>query len=127
MEIERTRAEHRRLSEQIVEGDQYSEPVTVTGIDNKEHQVDIYVVNDEDFRACLHETNLSDMSGKGLQENALKGMDFLAALAKKATRDPELTKFTDSNGVATIANKALQLRTIPKPSSDSSADSTQES
>ncbi len=121
-EILATRAEHKRLSEMITLGTEYSEIVTVLGTDKKEHAVNVYPLSDQALKDVLVEAG-AELADIGNREKVVSNLKLLQVVAVKATRDPDICKFLMPLQSLPIALKAFELSGLtegPKPDSSSS-------
>jgi hypothetical protein len=104
-EILKTRAEHKRLSEMIVQGISHHETVRVRGADGQEYEVEARAVNDEEFiEACARAA--IPMSEKIDFGSNLK---LMAALAALVADDPKLAKVLKPLESLKIGTKILEL------------------
>jgi len=121
-EILATRAEHKRLSEMIPLGTEYSELVTVQGIDKKDHAVKVYPLSDQALNEVLT-TSGADLADIGKREKVVSNLKLLQLVAVKATKDPHICEFLMPLQSLPIALKAFELSGLtegPKPESTSS-------
>jgi len=109
--LERREA-HRKLSEIILAGTEYSEKVVVKGIDGKDYEVTVYAVSDEDYRRAI---KIAGMDSKELLDrNAVLAHWGLAnALAPIATRDPEICKVIKPAQSFRILEKVIAISDFP--------------
>jgi riboflavin biosynthesis pyrimidine reductase len=117
-----TRAEHKRLSEMIPAGTEYSETVTVLGIDKKDHAVKVHPLSDQALKEVLVEAG-AELSDIGDRKKIVSNLKLLQLVAGKATGDPEICKFLMPLQSLPIALKAFELSGLteaPKPESSSS-------
>ena len=116
------RAEHKRLSEMIPLGTEYSETVTVLGIDKKDHAVKVYPLSDQALRDVLVEAG-AELADIGDRKKVVSNLKLLQLVATKATRDPEICKYLMPLQSLPIALKAFELSGLtegPKPESSAS-------
>ena len=116
------RAEHKRLSEMIAFGTGYWEPVTVRGVDKKDHEVKVYPLSDEALKDVLVEAG-AEFADIGDQKKVVSNLKHLQLVAVKATRDPDICKYLMPLQSLPIALKAFELSGLtegPKPESSSS-------
>lgn len=121
-EVLETRAEHKRLSEMIPAGTEYSEIVTVQGIDKKDHTVKIYPLSDQALKDVLMEAG-AELADIGDREKVVSNLKLLQLVAAKATKDPDICKFLMPLQSLPIALKAFELSGLtegPKPESSPS-------
>jgi hypothetical protein len=121
-EILATRAEHKRLSEIIVLGTEYSEIVSVQGIDKKNHDVKVYPLSDQALKDVLMEAG-AELADIGDRKKVVSNLKLLQLVAVKATRDPDICKYLMPLQSLPIALKAFELSGLtegPKPESSSS-------
>jgi hypothetical protein len=121
-EILTTRAEHKRLSEMIPLGTEYSESVTVRGIDNKDHAVMVYPLSDKALNEVLTASG-AELADIGKREKIVSNLKLLQLVAVKATKDPNICEFLMPLQSLPIALKAFELSGLtesPKPESTSS-------
>lgn len=111
-EVLERREAHRKLSERIAAGTEYSETVVVKGIDNQDHEVTVYAVNDEDYQKAIR---ISGMESKDLLDrNAVLAHWGLAiAIAPIATRDPNICKFIKPAQSFKILEKVIEISDFP--------------
>ncbi len=107
-EILKARAENRRLSEMIVQGSEYHAPVKVRTIDRQERSVEVYALSEADFQAVFEASGV-DPRKIGDQDALVANLKFLGAIAKIATKDPDITKVLMPNESAKIMMKAFEL------------------
>jgi|GEM_PF-1115882 len=122
------RVKHRRLSEQILQGTRFHEPVTVRCTDGEEHQVDVYAISDEQIRIAFEAAGVEvkDLeNAKELFENLKlpQKMKLFSVVAAGATRDPKIGEVLLPLQTAPIALKAFELSGFggPKVTSTSSS------
>ena len=121
-EILDTRAEHKRLSEMIPLGTEYSEIVTVLGIDKREHAVKVHPLSDQALKDVLMEAG-AELADIGDRKKVVSNLKLLQLVAAKATGDPDVCKFLMPLQSLPIALKAFELSGLtegPKPESTSS-------
>ena len=121
-EILATRAEHKRLSEMIALGTEYSEIVRVQGIDKKNHEVKVYPLSDQALKDVLIEAG-AELADIGDRKKVVSNLKLLQLVAVKATRDLDICKFLMPLQSLPIALKAFELSGLtegPKPESSSS-------
>ena len=121
-EILATRAEHKRLSEMITSGTEYSEIVTVLGTDKKEHAVKVYPLSDQALKDVLMEAG-AELADIGDRTKVVSNLKLLQLVAVKATKDPDICKYLMPLQSLPIALKAFELSGLtegPKPDSTSS-------
>jgi len=111
-EILARREAHKKLSEIIVAGTEYSETIVVKGIDNQDHEVTVYAVNDEDYRKAI---KMAGMESKDLLDrNAVLAHWGLAnAIAPIATRDPDICKVIKPAQSFKILEKVIAISDFP--------------
>ncbi len=117
-----TRVEHKRLSEMITLGTEYSETVTVQGTDKKEHAVKVYPLSDEALKDVLLEAG-AELADIGNRQKVTSNLKLLQLVAVKATKDPDICKVLMPLQSLPIALKAFELSGLtegPKPESSSS-------
>jgi len=117
-----TRAEHKRLSEMIVRGEDYHETVKVRGIDGKEYDIDIHPLNDEEFVAACAAADLHLPPGATMTDVG-PTMKLFSALAAAATGDPKIASVLVPLETAKIGGRVLDISGLkgdPKPKSSSS-------
>ena len=117
-----TRAEHKRLSEMIPAGTEYSELVTVRGIDKREHSVQVYPLSDQALNEVLMSSG-AELKDIGNREKIVSNLKLLQLVAVKATKDPDICKVLMPLQSLPIALKAFELSGLtegPKPESTSS-------
>jgi hypothetical protein len=117
-----TRAEHKRLSEMIPAGTEYSELVTVQGTDKKEHAVKVYPLSDQALNEVLTASG-AELKDIGNREKIVSNLKLLQLVAVKATKDPEICKVLMPLQSLPIALKAFEISGLtesPKPESTSS-------
>ena len=117
-----TRAEHKRLSEMIPAGTEYSEVVTVQGTDKKEHTVRVYPLSDQALREILADTG-TELADIGNRTKVVSNLKLLGLIATKASHDPDICSYLMPLQSLPIALKALELSGMtegPKPESTSS-------
>jgi hypothetical protein len=121
-EILMTRAEHKRLSEMIPAGTEYSEVVTVQGTDKKEHAVKVYPLSDQALNEVLMASG-AELKDIGNREKIVSNLKLLQLVAVKATKDPDICTVLMPLQSLPIALKAFELSGLtegPKPESTSS-------
>jgi riboflavin biosynthesis pyrimidine reductase len=121
-EILTTRAEHKRLSEMIPLGTEYSELVTVQGIDKKDHAVKVHPLSDQALKEVLMEAG-AELADIGDRKKVVSNLKLLQLVAVKASRDPDICEFLMPLQSLPIALKAFELSGLtegPKPESTSS-------
>jgi len=121
-EILTTRAEHKRLSEMITLGTEYSETVTVQGTDKKDHAVQVYPLSDKALKDVLMEAG-AELADIGDRKKVVSNLKLLQLVAVKATRDPDICKVLMPLQSLPIALKAFELSGLtegPKPESTTS-------
>jgi len=117
-----TRAEHKRLSEMIPSGTEYSETVTVLGIDKKEHIVKVYPLSDQALNEILSETGV-ELADIGNRKKIVSNLKLLQLVASKATHDRDICSYLMPLQSLPIALKTFELSGLtegPKPESTSS-------
>lgn len=112
-EILEVRAEHKRLSEKIIQGTAYHETVTVRGTDGKEYAVEVRAVNDAEFIAACIAADVP-VPAPGESMNLGSNLKLLAALAVAGTSDPDLPKVLAPFETGKIGAKVLELSRAPK-------------
>jgi hypothetical protein len=118
-EILTTRVEHKRLSEMIPAGTEYSEIVTVQGTDKKEHSVIVYPLSDQALNEVLTASG-AELADIGNREKVVSNLKLLQLVAVKATKDPDICKVLMPLQSLPIALKAFELSGLtegPKPES----------
>ena len=121
-EILTTRAEHKRLSEMIPAGTEYSELVTVVGVDKRQHAVKVYPLSDKALNEVLTASG-AELADIGKREKVVSNLKLLQLVAVKATKDPNICEFLMPLQSLPIALKAFELSGLtegPKPESPSS-------
>jgi hypothetical protein len=121
-ELLTTRAEHKRLSEMIPLGTEYSELVTVQGIDKKEHTVKVYPLSDKALAEVLTASG-AELADIGNRAKVVSNLKLLQLVAVKATKDPDICSYLMPLQSLPIALKAFELSGLtegPKPESTSS-------
>jgi hypothetical protein len=116
------RAEHKRLSEMIPLGTEYSETVIVLGTDKKEHAVNVYPLSDQALRDVLVEAG-AELADIGNREKVVSNLKLLQLVATKATHDRDICSYLMPLQSLPIALKAFELSGLtegPKPESTSS-------
>ena len=88
--LERREA-HRKLSEIILAGTEYSETVVVKGIDGKDHEIQVHALSDEEYRSAIEKAGLSSQAMMDRTE-VLGHWKLAQAIAPIATRDPDICK-----------------------------------
>ena len=117
-----TRAEHKRLSEMIPAGTEYSELVTVVGIDKKEHSVKVCPLSDRALNEVLTASG-AELADIGKREKVVSNLKLLQLVAVKATGDPDICMFLMPLQSLPIALKSFELSGLtegPKPESTAS-------
>jgi hypothetical protein len=121
-EILATRGEHKRLSEMIPLGTEYSESVTVQGTDKKEHAVKVYPLSDRALKEVLVEAG-AELADIGNREKVVSNLKLLQLVASRATHDPDICSYLMPLQSLPIALKAFELSGLtegPKPESTAS-------
>jgi hypothetical protein len=121
-EVLNIRAEHKRLSEMIPAGIEYSEMVTVQGTDKKAHTVQVYPLSDQALKEVLMEAG-ADLGDIGDRGKLVSNLKLLQLVAVKATKDPDICKVLMPLQSLPIALKAFELSGLtegPKPESNTS-------
>jgi len=111
-EILERREQHKKLSEIILAGTEYSETVVVKGIDNQDHEVTVYALSDEDYRKAI---KIAGMESKDLLDrNAVLAHWGLAnAIAPIATKDPDICKVIKPAQSFKILEKVIDISDFP--------------
>ena len=115
----RIRQEHEQLSEQLIQGPRYSEPVKVRCTDGKEHDVQVYALSTKEIQALFKEAGV-DLRDIGNPEKLLDNMNFMTVVAERATRDPKIGDVLVGLEPSKIAMKMFELSGLkgaPKASS----------
>ena len=121
-EILKVRAEHKRLSDMIVRGEDYHETVKVRGIDGKKYDIEIHRLNDEEFVAACAAANIHLPPGATAADLG-SSMKLLSALAAAVTGDPKIASVLAPLETAKIGGRVLEISGLsgdPKPESSSS-------
>ena len=110
----KARVENQRTAIRVEEGTAYHEPVTVWFTDRKEHTVEVYAISGKQFREAARKAGI-DPGGLVKPEKLLDNLDFIAAIAEVATRDPTISeKLLSVNEDGNIALKVLEFMQPPK-------------
>ena len=111
-EILERRAENRRLSEIILAGTEYSESVTVKGVDGKDYDMQVHALSDEEYRSAIEAAGLSskDLMDRG---EVLAHWKLAQAIAPIATRDPNICKALKPAQTFKILEKVIQISDFP--------------
>jgi len=111
-EILERREAHRKLSERIVAGTEYSETIVVKGIDKQDHEVTVYAVSDEDYRKAI---KIAGMESKDLLDRSavLAHWGLANAIAPIATRDPDICKVIKPAQSFKILEKVIEMSDFP--------------
>jgi hypothetical protein len=124
-EIQEIREAHDRISQIVVQGTEYHEPVTIKTIDKKEHSVEVYALSEKDLIEALQSAG-QDLKDIGNQDKLISNLKLMSEVAARATRQPEIGKILLPLQSAPIALKALEISGLtggaknPKPESPSS-------
>jgi len=116
------RAEHKRLSEMIPSGTEYSETVIVLGIDKRDHAVKVYPLSDQALRDVLVDAG-AELADIGDRKKVVSNLKLLQLVATKATHDRDICSYLMPLRSLPIALKAFELSGLtegPKPESSSS-------
>jgi hypothetical protein len=103
-------------------GTEYSELVTVRGVDKKEHAVKVYPLSDKALNEVLTASG-AELADIGKREKVVSNLKLLQLVAVKATKDPHICEFLMPLQSLPIALKAFELSGLtesPKPESNSS-------
>jgi len=103
---------HRKLSEIILAGTEYSEQVTVKCIDGKEYEVTVYALSDEQYRQAVEAAGLSSKQMMD-REEVLAHWKVAQAIAPIATRDAEICKVLKPAQVFKILQKVIDISDFP--------------
>jgi len=115
----RIRQEHAKLSEQLLEGPHYSEPVTVRCTDGREHEVSVYALSSEEIQTLFRDAGV-DLADIGNRAKLLENMTFMTLAAERATKDPNIGKVLVGFEPSKITMKMFELSGLtgaPKGSS----------
>jgi hypothetical protein len=114
--VRKAQALTRPVAERIEQGTAYHEPVTVWFTDKKEHAVEVYALSSKQFREAARKAGVAP-GNLGNPEKLLDNLDFVAAIAEAATKDPTITeRLLSVNEDGKIASKAFELMQPPKNS-----------
>jgi len=109
--LERREA-HRKLSEIILAGTEYSEKVVVKGIDGKDYEVTVHALSDEQYRQAAE---AAGMSSKDMIDRSavLAHWKLAQAIAPIATRDPDICKVLKPAQSFKILEKVIAISDFP--------------
>jgi len=111
-EILERRELHKKLSEIVLAGTEYSETVVVKGIDGKEYEVNVYALSDEQYKQAIEASGVNPKSLVDRTE-ILSHMKLAQAIAPIATRDPEICKVIKPAQSFKILEKVLEISDFP--------------
>jgi len=103
---------HKKLSEILLKGPEYSEVITVKGIDNKDHKVRVYAIADYAYRQIVDESGISPKLLLDRNE-ILSHMKFAQCAAAVATKDPDICKVIKPLEAFKILRKTLEISDFP--------------
>jgi hypothetical protein len=113
------REEHGQLSEQLIQGPRYSEPVRVHCTDGKEHDVPVFALSTSEIQTLFKDAGV-DLNDLGNREKLLENMAFMTMAAERATKDPKISEVLVGLEPSKIALKMFELSGLtgaPKASS----------
>ena len=106
------RETHKRLSEIILAGTEYSEPLTVKTVDGKEYEVTVYALSDQQYRKALEETGVQPQDLMD-RNRLLEHMKLAQIVAAMATKDPGICSVIKPVESFKILEKVLKISDIP--------------
>lgn len=118
-EIVKAREAGQRNVNRVEEGTAYHESVKVLFTDRQPRTIEVYALSSKEFRVAAKAAGV-DPSMFGKPEKLLDSMDFIAALAQAATRDPDISDKILIDEESKLAIKAMELMRVPKDSTSES-------
>lgn len=100
-------------------GTEYSETVTVRGIDKQDHAVAVYPLSDQALNEVLTASG-AELADIGDRTKVVSNLKLLQLVAVKATHDPDICSYLMPLQSLPIALKAFELSGLtegPKPES----------
>lgn len=113
-EFEEREKAHKKLSEVILKGVEYSEIITVIGTDKKDHKVRVYAISDRQYRRIVEESGISPKLLLDRNE-ILSHLKFAEVAASVATKDPEICDSIKPLESFKILRKVIEISDFPFP------------
>jgi hypothetical protein len=102
------RSANQKLSEILTEDMVYHESIKVRTTDGQEHEVEVYMLSEEDFHNALETSNV-DPAELGNRDKLLTNMKFMREIAKAATRDERIAAFLLPNEAVKVMTKSFEI------------------
>jgi len=103
---------HRKLSEIILAGTEYSETVEVVALDGEKYEVRVYALSDEQYRSAVEKAGLSSKQMMD-KEEILGHWKLAQTIAPIATRDPGICSALKPAQTFRILEKVLKISDFP--------------